>query len=350
MKRTMVLVGLLLIVIGCTEKKVTMCPDMRPECLVELLKHHPTRQPDYWSKYFTKSPQERIYTADESLIDFVSIDNKKEGIPNIPRIPQLDQGFLNDIRSALQEIPQSVWRLVDKRFAGVFLISNLGGTGLTDYIFDQSGKKIGAFVVLDVDILNKRTANQWATWKESTPFNDNPNYSIEAVIEKAQDDNRKNAIQYIVLHELAHVQSVGENYHPDWWVKPGEVPDMNNYPFVRDSWLFNSKTNKYFTKYDETIFPKREKVIYYFGAKLDASDMVDVYDDLEKTDFVTLYGATHPADDWAEGFVTYVHNQLMGRVFHINVKKNGKTIKNFSLCWDQPRCQKKREFFKQLFK
>jgi molybdopterin-binding protein len=62
-------------------------------------------------------------------------------------------------------------------------------------------------------------------------------------------------------------------------------------------------------------------VVYYFGAKLPAGQMVATYESLERTNFVTLYAATHPADDFAEAFASYVHGVLMGRPWEISIAR-----------------------------
>ena len=51
----------------------------------------------------------------------------------------------------------------------------------------------------------KRAANEWATWKESSAFSGNISYRLEAVIEEKESDDRIQAIQYILLHEIGHM-------------------------------------------------------------------------------------------------------------------------------------------------
>jgi hypothetical protein len=74
--------------------------------------------------------------------------------------------------------------------------------------------------------------------------------------------------------------------------------------------------------------------------------MVITYDHVEQTNFVTLYATTNPSDDWAESFVTYIHHVVMKRPFQITIKKNGKPVKNFRLCWGTSRCSKKEAIIK----
>ena len=98
---------------------------------------------------------------------------------------------------------------------------------------------------------------------------------------------------------------------------------------------------KYATRFD-AAFPKRRDVRFYFGAKLDARDMRGVYESLEQTSFPTLYAATHPADDFAESFASYVHVAMMGRDQEVRLYRKGKLEKTIGPCWGQPRCAYKR--------
>ena len=74
------------------------------------------------------------------------------------------------VRTSLAQLPSAIKRKLSGRFAGVYLVENFGGSGYTDIIRDESGREAAAFVVLDPLVLGQRTANAWATWKESSPF------------------------------------------------------------------------------------------------------------------------------------------------------------------------------------
>src|SRR5262249_33377682 len=157
-------------------------------------------------------------------------------------------------------------------------------------------KPVAGFIVLDISVL-ARTANAWVTWKENTPFKPQPGYRLTAVIEPKSGDTRKNAIQYILLHELGHIASIGEKIHPSWNVEPKDVPSPADYPYFALSWRVAAADNRYVTKFDDD-FPQRREVVYYVGAKLAAGQMVDIYDRLALTNFATLYSVTGPGDDF----------------------------------------------------
>ncbi|MCE9640926.1 MAG: hypothetical protein K8S22_12400, partial [Betaproteobacteria bacterium] len=194
---------------------------------------------------------------------------------------------------------------------------------------------------------SKRNANAWATWKENTPFVARPGFKLTAEIESQEGNNRKNAIQYILLHELGHVLPIGENFHPFWGIPPKDVPPAENYPYFGLSWAVDRPNNQYVTLFDAS-FLQRKDIVYYFGAKLAADQMVATYDNLERTNFVTLYSATRPGDDFAEAFASYVHTVLMRKPWEIRIYANGKLAKVYGPCWREARCAEKKKILERF--
>jgi hypothetical protein len=235
----------------------------------------------------------------------------------------------------------AVQRLLDRKLAGIRLVNDIGGTGFTDSVYDGRGEAVAAFVVLDPSVLARRRANEWATWKESSPFRDDGVHRLEAVIEDGARDDRMHAIQYILLHEFGHVLSVGERFHPSWNAATAQLGSTAEFVFFELSWTVARPQARYATRFD-TELPERPNVVYYFGPKLDGAQMASTYEHLERTNFPTLYAVTHPGDDFAESFASYVHTVRMGKPFEIRLLRDGKPVKVYRSCWEQERCAAKR--------
>jgi hypothetical protein len=203
--------------------------------------------------------------------------------------------------------------------------------------------------VLDMDVLAKQTANAWAAWKENSPFKADAKYRLETDIEDQGQDTRKHAIQYILLHELGHILSIGEYIHPRWDQPAAADTSLDRYPFARLSWRIMNAGTGYASLFEKE-FPLRKNVVYYFGAKLDGGKMVEVYDQLERTNYPTLYAATSPGDDFAESFASYVHTVLLKRPLEIRLYRDGELAKTYKSCWEEKRCAAKRKFLEELLK
>ena len=323
------------------------CADGDKECASKALLGHAVTKLAFWEGALAKPLEQRIGIAPPDLVEYLNFDNISNGFPERPRAARLRAGFLRDVQRAFAEIPPQVKRLLAPKLAGIYFVENLGGTGYTDQIVDATDKGVAGFIVLDASTLEKRSANAWATWKENTPFAARPGFRLAAKIESQQRNNRTNAIQYILLHELAHVLAINENFHPFWGIEPKDIPATDNYPFFLLSWKIDRAHNQFDTLFD-AFFPQRKDVVYYFGAKLAASEMVATYDNLERTNFATLYAVTRPGDDFAEAFASYVHTVLMKKPFAIRIYNRGKLAKTYGSCWDETRCAEKRKLLEHF--
>lgn len=279
------------------------------------------------------------------VIEYITLDNVANGFPQRPRVPSRDLAFMADLERALAGLPQPVLKLLERKLAGVLLVEDLGGTGYTDEIRDAAGKPVAAFVVLDAGVLRGQRANAWISWREGTPFKPAPDRQLRARIAAPRDDDRVHAIQYILLHELAHVVAVGERFHPSW-TEPAPA-SLDGYAFAAVSWQVAGGR---YRPQPPDEFAQRERVVYYFGPRLEAAEMAATYAALRRTRFATLYAATVPGDDFAEAFANFVHVVLLGRPFAIELLEDGKVRDTYGPCWDEPRCAPKRRLLETLLR
>jgi len=318
------------------------------ECAAKALKGHAITKLDYWRSALARPLEQRIGEAPPELVEFLTLDNIQSGFPDKPRAAKLNREFLRDLQAAIRELPPGVRRIVSGKLAGINLVRDLGGTAFGDTIYDAHSNAVAAFIVLDVSVLERR-ANAWATWKENTPFEPQSGYRLTALIETKEQDSRKNAIRYILLHELGHVVSINERIHPSWNVEPKDVASPADYPYLGLSWTISKTDNRYLTKFDEK-FTQRKDVVYYLKPKLPAGEMVSVYENLERTNFPTLYAVTNPSDDFAEAFASYVHTVLMKKPFEIRIYRDGKIAKVYKSCWTEQRCAEKKAILESLLR
>lgn len=323
------------------------CAAKDRDCQVRAMRAHPARKAGTWAAQLAEPVAQRIHVAPPALVEFLTLDNVFHGYPERPRAATLDDAFKRDVQAALADLPPQVLRAVSPKLAGIYLVDDLGGTGFTDAVFEADGRTASGFIVLDAAVLAQRTANAWASWKEGTPFKPDPAWQLKARIADGDADNRKNAIQYILLHEIGHVLSIGEDIHPPWSEEPRAHAAGVRWPFFEMSWRNDRPGNRY-RALPEHEFAQRERVVYYFGARLEAAEMLPTYNALERTNFPTLYAATRPADDFAEAFAKYVHVRLMGRPWEITLWRSGKPVKTVASCWGTRRCAAKEAYLDKL--
>ena len=345
--RAAIVAGVAIVVGVALLRPSLQCVERDKACAAKTLASHPVRRMAFWQHDSDRALEQRVGPAPQALLEYLNLDNIRGGFPERPRGVQLDAAFLDDVHAAFSELPQSIQTLFRQRLVGIYFVDDLGSTGYTDVVFDQNDKPVAGFIVLDRKLLQMSTANAWATRKENTPFKWHSAYQLQAQLEQPANDNRKNAIQYILLHELGHVLSIGRVVHPPWTTMGTSAGEPKDYPFFNLSWLNPSKPGVYVSLFDG-YFPLRKHVAYYFGARFNADQMQDTYTQLETTNFPSLYAATGPADDFAEAFVSYVHVVVLKRPWHITISRHGSVLKVFNACWGEARCADKQALLEAM--
>ena len=311
----------------------------------EELAAHPVRQSDYWKGFETRPWADRLLPASPEFIDFLRKDNLLQGYPQRPRPVRVDENYKADIRAALESIPVALQALVSDKFVALMLADDLGGSGYMDSVLDADGRPVAAFLVLDPTVLDRK-ANAWASWKDSTPFKADPAYQIQTHLEEPAGDTRRNALRYILLHELGHFVGMDPAVHTSWSHEPS-AEALTKARFASLSWVFEN--GDYVSRFD-TDFVLRPKIVFYGGddSKLPISDAEAILRALSKTDFPTPYAATSNADDFAESLANYVHVVMDRQPYWVEVSKNGEPLYRLESCWGTARCAAKEKYLSEL--
>lgn len=309
------------------------------------LSEHVVRHIHFWNDFKERALVAKILKAPPELIDYLRKDNEQNQWPNKPTSVELPPDFINDVKSAISEIPEHLQKMISAKTAGIFLVDDLGGSAYTESIFDNKGEPFAGFIVIDKSAMN-RTANDWATWKESSPFRLKSANDLHAIIENPQNNTRKAAIQYVLLHEFGHILSIGNPLLPIWETGITEDKIKPEMKYFNLSWQV--KGEKLFSKFDSQ-WAARSAVHYYTSVdkKLKLSDALLIYQKLAITNFPTLYAATNPFDDFADSFASYVHVEILKKPWSIHISAGSKDL-TYSSCWNESRCKAKKEIFEQL--
>ncbi len=335
-----------LVLLASSSSFALPCADSDQACLRRAVEGHAVRRIAFWRPFMKGVAADRIQRAPAEIIDYLILDNRLNGFAETPEPVEISPGFKADLKAAIEELPAIVRGLMEPKLAGIFVVRHLGGTGYLEAVLDERETPVAGFIVLDENVLT-RTANAWFTWRENTPFRPDPRYRLEGKIETRAGDNRKNAIQFILLHEIGHLLSVGERFHPFWFAGPQAVNREGEYPFLDVSWTVVPGGKEFASRYEKE-FPYRKDVVFYGKPRLEGAAVQEVYRALAVTNFVTLYGATNPYDDFAEAFATYVHGVMMKKPYEIRILQDGAERMVFRSCWAGKRCEAKRRILSEM--
>lgn len=322
----------------------TPCTDA--VCAGAALADSPLRGLAYWGGALQRPMDQRLGAGSAALVGYLALDNLASGLRDRPQAVVPEASFMADLKAVIDGLPAVIQTQLQSRLLGIYLVGHLGSTGYTEQVADASGRPVAGFIVLDPGTLNQRTANQWATWKESSPFQASSVYRLRAEIEPPADDNRRNALQYILLHEIGHVLSIGSGLTPSWDDAPAGLGPLDRYRFTRLSWQVGPAGQ--WQLRDEAGFPQRRDIVYYRHPRLPAAAMVPVYTRLAASDFPTLYAVTNPFDDFAEAFASYVHVVMLHKPYAIRLYQHGHMRLAYGPCWGLPRCAAKAAVLRQL--
>ena len=302
---------------------------------------HVVRTSAYWGGFAQKPLIERLrLSAPPEVLDYLAKDNELQGYSERPRVATISPEFDAEIRQAVMELPPRIEELVRDKVAAVIFVNDLGGSAYTEYLTDTDA----GWLAFDVGVLD-RPANEWATWREGTPFSNDPDMRIVATIAPPDQNTRRIGVEMILLHELAHVIGLSRGMHPT--PKPPRDKKASDFPFFALSWTLAD--GKFVSLFDKEM-PDRAKVHYYTapGAKLSLQAAPGMYDALETTNLPTLYGATNPLDDFAEAFATYVHTVILKRPWQVQILRDNVPVKTYKACWEESRCRAKRALIEQI--
>lgn len=313
------------------------CP--QPPPTAEDLRKHEVKSLAYWTTELARPLDERVLPASPALVDYLGLDNQVNHFAARPETVPLAPATAAAIKATLKMLPDGVRKKLQTSLIGVFPVKGLGSSAYTDFVRDEKGRAVAAFIVFDVEA-TARKANDWLTWKESSPFRTKAPWRLVGEMEPAATDTPEAALAFILVHEIGHVLAFDSDVHPLWSV-PAKSIDPADYPFMDVSWTV--KAERYEPKLTAAApLPGR---LYYYKDALDrpsAEELPAFYAWLAKSDFVTLYAATSPYDDFADSLATYVHMIHLKKPFQLRVYKGDELVLTHVPCWEEPRCKAKR--------
>ena len=305
------------------------------------------RQLEYWNRMSSLPLERRVGTPDLVLMDYIQVSSRRAGWSerSKPYVP--DAAFRHDLNAAIAGLPAVVRHAAADKVAGIILVQYGNFSGLALGINDEHGVPVKGFIVIDVSDFAGRGANEWLTWKENEPFEAGDRWSLGAKIEGPGENTRARALEFLLLHEIGHILTMGTDISPPYLDDADQhLPPLDAYPFLRLSW-HNAPDNSV-ESLREPDFPMRQKIYYHWRPTLNSNTMDPIYRDLQRTNFATLYGATNPWDDFAEAFATYVHTQIQHRPYEITITHDGKATLVYHSCWEEKRCEEKRQYVERI--
>jgi hypothetical protein len=280
-----------------------------PKLTVQAHRKHPARDVNVYGGVPALPLEARVRVMPPVLAEYLVEDNVLNRFSTKPKPATLTETENALVTQTLANVPARLKAIAEKHVVGIFFVDDLGSTGFSDQL---SGDGRASLLVFDRSVI-MLDANTWATKKEKTVFE--PGTPVTFTL-RAPDDNKPGtALQYILLHELAHVIAHAKRAHPSPSSEDYEETALSRLswePFVR------SDGEKIFVKKAE--FRLEHSPGYYGAAPAQKVDQAPaLYAAASKGCFASLYAMVHIGDDFAEALAIYAHVKWLGKPYAIDV-------------------------------
>ncbi|MBN2439793.1 MAG: hypothetical protein JXJ04_00550, partial [Spirochaetales bacterium] len=214
----------------------------------------------------------------------------------------------------LDKLPELHKKVLNRRLVGIYFIENFMGSGMADFVLDENDT-IYCNLFINPGTL-KTDITEWMTFRENTCFSPgDPDLSI------VQDCGKEyTGLMYILLHETSHIVDYVCSVTPYIDAAIKEIkhkPDVST-GFTQGVW------EKYDTPEKAYDFNGRSEISFYGfkgGPKISKNEAEAFYTRCGNTPFVSLYGASNWAEDWAESVTWYYFTGILHQPYEIQIYK-----------------------------
>lgn len=304
------------------------------------------RRASFWGDDWKNKPlAERVRILPEAAVPSLRAE-LSEGRGASTLHPATDADYvLRDLREAMDELPESVTRLVDRRLIGVFLVEGLSDAeremhnlGLALEVSGFWRQHAGTVILIDRDETDMR-ANLAMASMEYVPTGEYRGFRVQSRLARRGDNDRKTTLRYVLVHELGHLIDYDLGITPYSFNYAGETVGCG---FTCLSWI-TPRRHRFSPNLDMAM---RNIEAGNYEAFLEA--LPTTFAALSKSNFPSLYATTLPEEDFAESFAQYVHSVMLGHPWELTLRVNGTIRGRLGSCYLERRCPDKKVYFERL--
>lgn len=292
--------------------------DIRPY----TLRKHPANNINTWSDALSRPLHERIGITPSFALEYIQTDSSVARDRSMMEPTATAVTFSSDVddissdaRLAIDSLPDSIRSLFEKHVLGVVFVENLGSTGAA-YIIPGHWRKTYGLIAIDSQKVSM-PINEWYSSKVKSAFSGDSDLRLETILDE-DETTRVSTLRFILLHEIGHIFAPAHGLEPPHY----SGKDRMKYPFMQLSWKyygrsifdnqFQNRTHLKFYSDNTSLVPERE--------------LLETYEDLRDTNFISLYAATSNTEDIAELFAFYVHCMVLGKPHIVRIYTGDKLL------------------------
>jgi hypothetical protein len=231
--------------------------------------------------------------------------------------------FAAELADVIAGLPRPFARLFARRVCAVVLMHGAPMSGTLAPLAQDPAR---ALIFFDIDALN-RTANAWMQFKESTSFELSEHRSILGKLAEPADDSRRVLLEFVLVHELAHVADKTNPTDPT--IRAFERLSWPRRDALADAPLVHYPVRK-------AIPPLPEALVEPY------------FELIAGGPFASPATVSNAGEDFADSVATYMHTVMRGRPWQLDLYDGGQLVMQLNSCWEEARCSRKRALIEAL--
>lgn len=251
-------------------------------------------------------PFDRVMLAPARVIAMFKDDGMK------PSVHELTAADKEKIEQAFAILPPLHQRILKKHLHSITFLDSMPNTALTSDV--DTAKSLRTFNIIFRAGILKESISEFATWKENTGFDPSGNLGFSVEV----NAGAYNAFQYVLLHEATHIVDKVLDLTPSVHDPKASFKHTKS---TMGIWQHHTTVAKQF------ILPTLEKSRFRSGNLLPIGLTPQLYADLNKTPFPSLYATSNWHDDIAELLAIYHLTKKLKQPYLVVVKQNGRKVK-----------------------
>jgi hypothetical protein len=304
MKITAICISFICFIISCTPSKV------------DIIKENPIRRIESYNGNIDFSIAEKIIDVPENILDYLKEMDSVNNYSSYKIAEHEKLLFINYCNF----LPSAYIELLNNKVIAIYFIENFKGGGMTNYLFDENDNMY-ITLYFNPEIFEK-------TISEFISYRDNSIFHSDDVIVSIEIGGEYKALLYILLHELSHVYDYYNH------VTPFTEPALKNIishskrttEFVNGIWKnYYSPMERYNKGYWQNIS------FYDIGERINDTGIIQMYDELMETPFVSIYSTQNWAEDFAEYYTYYYLKNYLNMEYKTKIYRKGILERNYNL-------------------
>jgi hypothetical protein len=210
----------------------------------------------------------------------------------------------------------------------IFIEKEFYATAYAGLTMDSpDGVPNGAIVGIRKDLVDQPFGlDRWSSWKEQLNFGGDPqSYAINPALPMIHSSSQ-DMLYYVLAHEFGHIFDFMN--HLNRWddCKFGRDAVTGTCVAARGSWSELGWANIFGQPKAGNDFPLRKALCFYGcnGNFIDPSRAGELYRGLFATNFISVYAASNPYEDWAEAFAFFTFQHELGATYALTLADGGR--------------------------